>query len=140
MPLHMRVSATEGQASHPAKAFHIVAATPMPRQSSHLSIHIHRHSSVSAPFSIKKKDCQLNTRAKRNFCSWQGPSWSTRDQDNHWKPAHYAAQRFFAPLLVSGTYTPADGLVNVWLTSDLLQPLTGMQLPHADNICLRGSS
>jgi beta-mannosidase len=36
---------------------------------------------------------------------WQGPSWSGIDLGGHWKPLHYAARRFFAPVAVSAAAT-----------------------------------
>ena len=34
----------------------------------------------------------------------QAPSWSSTDYGGHWKLLHYAAKRFFNPLLISADY------------------------------------
>ena len=33
---------------------------------------------------------------------WPGPTWSSLDYQGHWKALHFAARRFYAPLLISG--------------------------------------
>jgi beta-mannosidase len=52
---------------------------------------------------------------------WPVASWSSIDYHGRWKVLHHAAMRFFAPLLVS--MVPGDEHVDVWVTSDLAEPL-----------------
>ena len=55
---------------------------------------------------------------------WQAPDWASIEYGGRWKLLHYAAKRFFAPVIVSGFELPA-GTLNVWATSDVNQPLAG---------------
>ena len=55
-----------------------------------------------------------------NDC-WPVASWSSVDYYGRWKALHYFARRFYAPLLVSGLEDAAKGLVEVHVTSDLLE-------------------
>ena len=57
----------------------------------------------------------------------QGPSWSSLNYDGTWKLLNHAARRFFSPLLVSGTVDRAEGLLSVFLTSDVPADLAGMR-------------
>jgi beta-mannosidase len=53
-----------------------------------------------------------------NDC-WPGFSWSSLEFGGRWKALHFAARRFFAPVLVSA-YVPGDewmGLGNIWRSS-----------------------
>ncbi|CAK0764706.1 hypothetical protein CVIRNUC_003185 [Coccomyxa viridis] len=54
---------------------------------------------------------------------WQAPSWSSTDYGGHWKLLHYAAKRFFSPLLISADYNKVSNIVSVYLTSDINQAL-----------------
>ncbi|MFH1377318.1 MAG: glycoside hydrolase family 2 protein [Planctomycetota bacterium] len=54
---------------------------------------------------------------------WQGPSWSSLEYLGRWKLLHYAAKRFFEPLLLSAL--EKDGRLEWHLTSDIVRPLTG---------------
>lgn len=56
---------------------------------------------------------------------WPGPSWSSLDFEGHWKALHYAARRFFSPLLLSGVEDKARGTVEVIVTSDRLEAVDG---------------
>ncbi|KAK9829297.1 hypothetical protein WJX72_005014 [[Myrmecia] bisecta] len=56
---------------------------------------------------------------------WPGYSWSSTDYGGHWKLLHYAAKRFFQPLLLSARLDPPAGTLTAELTSDLRQPLQG---------------
>ena len=67
----------------------------------------------------------------------QAPSWSSTDYGGHWKLLHYAAKRFFSPLLISADYNKVSNIVSVYLTSDINQALRGA--PSADALCI-GSS
>ena len=55
----------------------------------------------------------------------QAPSWSSTDYGGHWKLLHYAAKRFFSPLLISADYNKVSNIVSVYLTSDINQALRG---------------
>lgn len=57
-----------------------------------------------------------------NDC-WPVASWSSLDFFGRWKALHYAARRFFAPLLLSIEDTPQ--VMDVYLTSDLPQAEEG---------------
>jgi beta-mannosidase len=56
---------------------------------------------------------------------WPVASWSSIDYHGRWKALHYMARHFFAPVLVSGVEDVAKGTVDVHVTSDLLQPVSG---------------
>ena len=49
--------------------------------------------------------------------NWPVCSWSSIDYSGTWKLLHYAAKRFYAPVLLSGTLK--DGRLEVWITNDL---------------------
>jgi beta-mannosidase len=53
---------------------------------------------------------------------WPVASWSGIDYFGRWKALHYAARRFFAPVLVSPV--EEDGTVKVWAISDRRTPIT----------------
>ncbi len=57
-----------------------------------------------------------------NDC-WPAISWSGIDYNLNWKALHHFARRFFAPLLASCVEEGAN--VQVWLTSDVIQPVDG---------------
>ena len=59
----------------------------------------------------------------------QAPSWSSTNYGGSWKLLHYAAKRFFSPLLISADYNKNTNIISVYLTSDINQALSGM-LPH----------
>ncbi len=48
---------------------------------------------------LKSPFCMGTMYWQLNDC-WAGPSWSTIGFDGAWKPAHYALQRLYAPLLM----------------------------------------
>lgn len=56
-----------------------------------------------------------------NDC-WQVASWSSIDYFGRWKALHYAARRFFSPILLSAVEKPDEGRVEIYLTSDELKP------------------
>ena len=56
---------------------------------------------------------------------WPGTSWSSRDYFGQWKALHYRARHFYAPLLASGVADAPKGTVNLWVTSDHMQPVSG---------------
>jgi beta-mannosidase len=53
---------------------------------------------------------------------WPGMTNATLDSTGAWKAPHYALQRLFAPLLVSGVVLPGEDLVDVHLSSDRQTP------------------
>lgn len=57
-----------------------------------------------------------------NDC-WPVASWSSIDYYGRWKAAHYAAKRFFAPVLVSAVGT--DTSVTVYANNDTFRKLKG---------------
>lgn len=57
---------------------------------------------------------------------WQGMSWSSLEYDGRWKMLHYAAKKFFAPVLLSAY--DKDEVLYVWLTSDKNESLKGTAL------------
>jgi beta-mannosidase len=57
-----------------------------------------------------------------NDC-WPVASWSSLDSFGRWKALHYAARRFFAPVLLS--LHDRGPLIDVHVTSDLQQPWEG---------------
>lgn len=66
--------------------------------------------------------------------SWPGPTWSMIDWYHRWKAIMYAARRFFSPILVSGKADDKTGAMNIWVTSDLLEPVHGELTWHASNL------
>jgi beta-mannosidase len=58
-----------------------------------------------------------------NDC-WPVASWSSLDYFGRWKALHYAARRFYAPLLLSIEDNSPD--MSVYVTNDLLEPWDGI--------------
>jgi beta-mannosidase len=56
--------------------------------------------------------------------NWPVCSWSSLEYGGKWKLLHYAAKRFFAPVLVSA-FQRKDGNVEVWVTNDQALPVRG---------------
>ena len=67
----------------------------------------------------------------RGYVAPQAPSWSSTDYGGHWKLLHYAAKRFFSPLLISADYNKVSNIVSVYLTSDINQALRGAPFAKA---------
>ena len=57
-----------------------------------------------------------------NDC-WPLASWSSLDYFGRWKALHYAARRFYAPLMLSIEDKPTEQ--GLYVTNDLLQPWEG---------------
>ncbi len=57
----------------------------------------------------------------------QAPSWSSTNYGGSWKLLHYAAKRFFNPLLISADFNKKTNIISVYLTSDINQALSGTQ-------------
>src|SRR5512138_4043129 len=55
-----------------------------------------------------------------NDC-WPVASWASLDYFGRWKALHYAAKRFYAPLLLSVEDTPP--CMGLFVTSDLVVPV-----------------
>ena len=56
----------------------------------------------------------------------QAPSWSSTNYGGEWKLLHYAARKFFAPLIISADYDKYSNLVSLFLTSDVNQAMSGV--------------
>ncbi|KAL4003101.1 hypothetical protein ACH3XW_6225 [Acanthocheilonema viteae] len=56
---------------------------------------------------------------------WVAPTWSTIDYELSWKPAHYFARRFFAPVIFS---LEVDDDVHLFIVSDLLKPIFNVRV------------
>ena len=57
-----------------------------------------------------------------NDC-WPVASWSSLDWTGRWKALHFAARKFYAPLLISGVEDAEAGAVAIHVTSDHPKPL-----------------
>ena len=66
--------------------------------------------------------------------SWPGPTWSMIDCYHRWKAMMYAARRFFSPILVSGKADDRTGAMDLWVTSDLMEPVDGQLAWHTSNL------
>jgi beta-mannosidase len=60
-----------------------------------------------------------------NDC-WPVASWSSLDYDGRWKALHYMARHFYAPLLVSAIPDWETGLVDIHVTNDHLESISGL--------------
>jgi beta-mannosidase len=58
-----------------------------------------------------------------NDC-WPVASWSSLDYYGRWKALHYAARRFYAPLLLS--IEDKEATMGIYVTNDRLEPWKGM--------------
>lgn len=56
---------------------------------------------------------------------WPAPSWASLDWKGNWKALHYIARHFYAPLLVSGVEDVTRSTVEIYVTSDLNEPVSG---------------
>ncbi|KAA6427867.1 MAG: beta-mannosidase [Trebouxia sp. A1-2] len=56
---------------------------------------------------------------------WLGASWSSMDFGGNWRLLHYTMKRMYAPCLISAHRNRASGQVEVWLVSDINEPVTG---------------
>lgn len=56
---------------------------------------------------------------------WPAPSWSSIDHFHRWKALHYAARRFFAPVLLSALPDCHSGDVSIFITCDPGHPCHG---------------
>jgi len=56
---------------------------------------------------------------------WPVCSWSSLEYGGRWKLLHYAAKRFFQPVLVLAYRKTPDGPVEAWAVNDLTEPVQG---------------
>ncbi|MBK9121766.1 MAG: glycoside hydrolase family 2 protein [Chloroflexi bacterium] len=56
---------------------------------------------------------------------WPAPSWASLDWKGNWKALHYIARHFYAPLLVSGVEDVTRSTVEIYVTSDLNEAVSG---------------
>uniref|UniRef100_A0A1I7VT16 beta-mannosidase n=1 Tax=Loa loa TaxID=7209 RepID=A0A1I7VT16_LOALO len=54
---------------------------------------------------------------------WAAPTWSTIDFELSWKPAHYFARRFFAPVILS---VAIGEDIHLFVVSDLIKPISNV--------------
>jgi beta-mannosidase len=66
--------------------------------------------------------CMGSVYWQLNDC-WPVASWSSIDYYGRWKALHYAAKRFYAPIILSAEETGT--LVKLAVTNDTLQPVKG---------------
>jgi beta-mannosidase len=59
-----------------------------------------------------------------NDC-WQVASWSSIDYFGHWKALHHMARDFFTPVLISGVEDWETGTVDIHVTNDRQQAVSG---------------
>jgi beta-mannosidase len=55
--------------------------------------------------------------------NWPVCSWSSIEYGGKWKLVHYAAARFYAPVLLAAS--PTDAGIEIWLVNDTLQETKG---------------
>ncbi|KAL0023786.1 hypothetical protein WJX77_005013 [Trebouxia sp. C0004] len=56
---------------------------------------------------------------------WLGASWSSMDFGGKWRLLHYSMKRMYAPCLISAHRNRTSGQIEVWLVSDINEPVTG---------------
>ncbi|ELY99146.1 beta-mannosidase [Natrialba aegyptia] len=56
---------------------------------------------------------------------WPCASWSSIEYGGDWKALQHISRRIYAPVLLSTTTTTSDDGVEIWLTNDERDPLTG---------------
>ena len=56
---------------------------------------------------------------------WPGPSWASLDFQGRWKALHYAARRFYSPLLISAAEDLEQATVAIAITSDRMEAVQG---------------
>jgi beta-mannosidase len=68
-----------------------------------------------------------------NDC-WPVASWSSIDYYGRWKALHYMAKKFFAPQLISVVEDVKTGDVEIHLTNDRLEKMTGQAIWTLTNL------
>ncbi|XHG08547.1 hypothetical protein AWENTII_011644 [Aspergillus wentii] len=56
---------------------------------------------------------------------WQAPSWAGIEYDGRWKVLHYTARDIYQPIIVSPFWNYTTGDLEVYVTSDLWESVTG---------------
>ena len=64
--------------------------------------------------------------------NWPVCSWASLDYGGKWKLLHYAARKFYAPVLVSA-FQRKDGQLEVWVTNDQRTPVRGTVVADVRN-------
>ena len=64
--------------------------------------------------------------------NWPICSWSSVEHGGKWKLLHYAAKKFYAPVLVSALQRK-DGTLEVWVTNDQRTPVRGTVVAEVRN-------
>ena len=59
---------------------------------------------------------------------WQAPSWAGIEYDGRWKVLHYAAKDIYEPIIISPFYNVTTGDLEVYVTSDLWSPASGVAI------------
>lgn len=71
------------------------------------------------------RDVIMKPMEKLSLTHRAGPSWASINHDGTWKLLHYAAARFFAPLLVSAQVDRNHSVTVVHVTSDVPVAIAG---------------
>ena len=64
--------------------------------------------------------------------NWPVCSWASIGYGGKWKLLHYAAKKFYAPIIVSA-FQRKDGQLEVWVTNDQLTPVRGTVVAEVRN-------
>lgn len=56
---------------------------------------------------------------------WQAPTWSGMEYDGRWKVLHYTAQDIYQPVIVAPYWNANNGDLNITVTSDLWESVSG---------------
>ena len=64
--------------------------------------------------------------------NWPVCSWASLDYGGKWKLLHYAAKKFYAPVLVSA-FQRKEGQLEVWVTNDQRTPVRGTVVAEVRN-------
>ncbi|KAL4896133.1 beta-mannosidase A [Aspergillus ambiguus] len=56
---------------------------------------------------------------------WQAPSWAGIEYDGRWKVLHYVARDIYQPIIVSPFWNYTTDHLDVYVTSDLWEPVSG---------------
>jgi len=64
--------------------------------------------------------------------NWPVCSWASLDYGGKWKLLHYAAKKFYAPVLVSA-FQRKEGQLEVWVTNDQRTPVHGTVVAEVRN-------
>jgi beta-mannosidase len=56
---------------------------------------------------------------------WAAPTWSSIEVGGRWKLLHYGAGDIFKPVIIAPYFDVQSGTLEVWVTSDLWQPING---------------